>query len=194
MFLTVMVVSLVVGLVSGGKISRLADVDLDRVVWIAGSFLVKIASIKLLSGRFEPYPQVCLALSFGTYLMLFYGLYPNLRLRGFGVLAFGVFLNFLVIMANGGRMPVDLSPLGPDVLGSQISVLSSSFTHCMLGDNTRLTFLADIFSWKFLSRAPTTFSLGDIFMAAGIFLFIMSTMHASFSQRQKNGRIKGRDI
>ena len=174
MFLTVVAVSLVLGLVSGGKISHLGDIDLDRLGWIVGSFLVKIGSNKLLSGRVEPSSKVCLALSLVTYLMLFYGLCPNLRFPGFRVLTFGTFLNFIVILANGGRMPVDLSPLGPDVLNSQIPVLVSS-------------------SSEFLSKTPTTFSLGEILMAVGIFAFIMNVMHAGFLEGQKNGRIKGNE-
>jgi hypothetical protein len=193
LFLTVVAVSLVLGLVSGGKISHLGDIDLDRLGWIVGSFLVKIGSNKLLSGRVEPSSKVCLALSLVTYLMLFYGLCPNLRFPGFRVLTFGTFLNFIVILANGGRMPVDLSPLGADVLNSQIPVLVSSFTHCEMGDRTKLRCLADIFSSEFLSKTPTTFSLGDILMAVGIFAFIMNVMHAGFLEGQKNGRIKGNE-
>ena len=66
---------------------------------IAGAFVVKFGSVLLLS--FEPSPGLCMGISLVTYLVLFYGLYPNLRLPGFVPMALGMFLNFMAIMANG---------------------------------------------------------------------------------------------
>ena len=91
LFLVAVIISLVVGSVSGGKISRLGEIEIDRVVWIASSFLIKMASSHVLTGRFEPSPGICLSLSMLTYLTLFYGLYPNLRLPGFTLLTAGAF-------------------------------------------------------------------------------------------------------
>ncbi|HOB30280.1 MAG TPA: DUF5317 domain-containing protein [Bacillota bacterium] len=191
LFLVAVIISLVVGSVSGGKISRLGEIEIDRVVWIASSFLIKMASSHVLTGRFEPSSGICLSLSMLTYLTLFYGLYPNLRLPGFTLLTAGAFSNFLVIIANGGRMPVDLSHLEPGVVESQIPVLMRSLTHCQLITDTKLKVLADIFSWRFLIIKPTTFSIGDVLMAAGVFFFVLKIMHRDFGEWEKGDKIRG---
>ncbi|HHY11039.1 MAG TPA: DUF5317 domain-containing protein [Firmicutes bacterium] len=189
MFRFVVVFSLALGVLSGGKLSRLGELRLQRFQWIAGSFVVKFGSILLLTGRIAPSPVLCTVIALATYLMLFYGLYPNLRLPGFFALASGIFLNFLVIVANGGRMPVDPTGIGLDLLDSQVQALASSFTHQRITGNVRLRFLADIFGWKFLSKTPTTFSAGDVVMAAGIFWFILHTLHRGFPEAQNDVKI-----
>jgi len=112
-FRFVVVLSLVLGVLTGGKLSRLGELKLERFGWILASFAVKFGSVLLLQGKVEPSPALCTAISLATYLMLFYGLYPNLKLPGFAPMTLGMFLNFLVIIVNGGRMPV----LTPTVSG-----------------------------------------------------------------------------
>ncbi|HHX09925.1 MAG TPA: DUF5317 domain-containing protein [Firmicutes bacterium] len=189
MFRFLVVLSLVLGVLSGGKLSRLGELKLERFGWILGSFAVKFGSVLLLQGKVEPSPALCTAISLATYLMLFYGLYPNLKLPGFVPMASGMFLNCLVIIANGGRMPVDPNGIGTGLLDSQVQALGSSLTHQAITGDARLRWLADIFGWRFLSKTPTTFSVGDILMAAGVLWFILHTLHRGFPEARKDARI-----
>jgi hypothetical protein len=189
LFRFVVAVSLAIGVLSGGKLSRLGEIKLARTWWIAASFLIKFLPVFFLARILSPSPVTCTALSLATYFMLFYGLYPNLRLPGFAFLASGIFLNFLVIVANQGRMPVDPAGIGPNLLKSQVEALAASITHQPVHDGVRLGFLADIFGWRFLSGNPTTFSIGDVLMAAGILWFILHVMHCGFPDPQKDARI-----
>ena len=181
--------SLVLGVLSGGKLSRLGELRLERFPWIAASFAVKFGSILLLQGKVEPSPALCTAISLVTYLMLFYGLYPNLKLPGFTPMAAGMFLNFVAIITNGGRMPVDPHGIGMSLLESQVQDLGLSLTHQVIPDGVRLRFLADIFGWRFLSKDPTTFSVGDILMAACVLWFVLHTLHRGFPEARKDARI-----
>ena len=189
MFRFAVLLSLVLGVLTGGKLSRLGDIKLERFPWIAGAFVVKFGSVLLLQGKDEPSPGLCMGISLVTYLVLFYGLYPNLRLPGFVPMALGMFLNFMAIMANGGRMPVDPHGIGMSLLESQVRDLGSSLTHQVIPDGVRLRFLADIFGWRFLSKVPTTFSVGDILMAGGVLWFVLHTLHRGFPDTQKDARI-----
>ncbi len=189
MFRFIVAFSLLVGALSGGKLSRLGEIKLARIWWIAASFLIKFLPVFFLARILSPSPVMCMLLSLATYLMLFYGLYPNLRLPGFALLASGMFLNFVVIAVNQGRMPVDSTGIGPNLLKSQVEALAASFTHQMVHDGVRLGFLADIFGWRFFSSNPTTFSIGDVLMAAGILWFILHVMHRGFPNPQKDARI-----
>lgn len=189
MFRFMVILSLALAALSGGKLSNLGDIKLRRFPWILGAFAVKFGAIILLQGKVEPSPGLCSGIALVTYLMLFYGLYPNLRLPGFAPMALGMFLNFLAIMANGGRMPVDPHGIGMSLLESQVRDLGQSLTHQVIPDDVRLRFLADIFGWKFLSKVPTTFSIGDILMAIGILWFVLHTVHRGFPEPQKDARI-----
>lgn len=189
MFRFVVVLSLVLGVLTGGKLSRLGELKLERFGWILASFAVKFGSVLLLQGKVEPSPALCTAISLATYLMLFYGLYPNLKLPGFAPMTLGMFLNFLVIIVNGGRMPVDPNGIGMSLLESRVQDLGVSLTHQVISDDVRLRPFADIFGWKFLSKTPTTFSVGDILMAAGVLWFILHTLHRGFPEAQKDARI-----
>jgi hypothetical protein len=189
LFRFVVALSLVLGVSSGGKLSRLGDVKFQRIPWITGSFLIKYITALLFKGKLGPSPVVCTVVSSVVYFTLFYGLYPNLKLPGFFALTSGIFLNFLVIVANQGRMPVDPAGYGPGLLENQVEALAASLTHQKVHDNVRLRFLADIFGWKFFSKIPTTFSIGDVLMAAGISWFILHVMSRGFPDPQKDARI-----
>lgn len=189
MFAFVVTLALVVGIVSGGKLSRLADIRLQRFWWIAGSFLLKFTSKFFLTGKFAPSPAICTVMSVTTYLMLFYGLYPNLRLPGFWMLTSGVFLNFVVIVANQGRMPVQLAGLGPELLQKQIDKLAVSLTHQPVTNSVRLGFLADIFGSRLFSKPSTFFSIGDVLMAAGISWLLFYVLHRGFPDCENDAKI-----
>lgn len=104
------------------------------------------------------------------YLLLVPFLWINRRSTGLMLVAVGVLLNFTVISANGGRMPADnvrIAALGVRVPEGELA------KHQPLGPDTRLPFLADVIrAWPL----PELISFGDIFIAAGTFLFIQEMM------------------
>ncbi len=185
----VVVLSLAIGTLAGGKLSRLGELRLVRFEWVFGSLLMKFGLARLLAARTRPSPFSCTFLSLVTYAMLFYGLYPNLSLPGFPLLGLGTLLNFTAIMANKGRMPVQVAG-GKAVLSeSQFQALTASFTHQHMSKGTKLKFLADIYTWKFPSGRPTAFSLGDVLMAVGVFWFVLLTLRRGFPLGGKDATI-----
>ena len=189
LFQAVVLFSLIVGLASGGKIRSLANVKLENMWWIAASFVIRFAPGLLFTGRFVPSTAFCIVLSLAVYFLLFYGLYPSIKLPGFLLLATGSFLNFLVIMANGGRMPVDISLFESDLQEAAFGKLSASFTHKPVFSGVNLRFLADVFAWKIPPPKVTAFSIGDVLMAVGIFWFVLHVMHSGFPDLQKDVKI-----
>lgn len=183
------VFALVVGTLSGGKLSRLGELKLLRFEWIFGALLMKFGLVRFLTGRMLPSPLPCTILCLVTYVMLFYGLYPNLNLPGFPVLGLGALLNFAVIIANEGRMPVLVTGSKAVLSENRLGALTLSFTHQHMVSGTRLKFLADIHTWRFLSAKLTAFSLGDVFMAVGVFWFVFITLRRGFPLGGKDATI-----
>jgi hypothetical protein len=122
----------------------------------------------------------------------------NRKNPGFLLILIGVFLNFLVMALNGGRMPVSLdaaSVLDP----GYIEVLKESLyaKHTMLTSSTYLGFLGDVIPISDPYPRTQIISIGDIIMNIGIFFFIqylmvhhpmakkVDTLHPSFKGGEK---------
>lgn len=188
MLRTVVAFSLLAGIIFGGKLLRLADVRIKGLAWIIASFVVKFALV-FLSGRVKPQFVITFIGALVVYGLLLYGMALNLRLPGFSVLFAGIILNFIVIILNGGRMPVDTSLLDPVTYGAQISSLNVSLIHKPLLAGDKARFLADVFAYRFFSKIPTTFSIGDILMSVGITWFILHVMLKGFPETTKDVKI-----
>ncbi|MFI2856106.1 DUF5317 domain-containing protein [Paenibacillus sp. JSM ZJ436] len=124
----------------------------------------------------------------GIYIVGMAFLWMNRNQPGFGWILTGVFLNFLVMAVNGGRMPVSLqaaSVLDPyyvDML-SQGTVITK---HYLLDESTRLPFLGDIIPLSPPYPRSQAISIGDIVMNVGIFIYIVQLMSGDKKKAEKN--------
>nr|WP_268761781.1 DUF5317 domain-containing protein [Carboxydothermus pertinax] len=113
-----------------------------------------------------------------SYLLLFYGIYRNYKLPGMGLIGLGIFLNFLVIAANGGYMPADPRTISPEWITMMKKGIRG--THSLIDEHTRLTFLADnIYLWFYpitFSFGKPIISFGDIFITLGVFWLVFQGM------------------
>ena len=98
----------------------------------------------------------------------------NRHLPGMPILIVGLLLNLVVILANGGWMPIGPQTAnrlaGRDV--SELVSLGSRFGQkdiLLLPQNTHLEFLADRFLPPAWFPYQVAFSLGDIFIGSGVF-------------------------
>ena len=98
----------------------------------------------------------------------------NRQLPGMPILISGLLLNFVVIVANGGWMPISPQTAyllaGKDIL--QFMNLGGRFGEkdiLLLTQNTRFEFLADRFLLPAWLPYKTAFSLGDIMIGLGAF-------------------------
>ena len=175
---------LMVGWARGGSLVRLAHFPL-RCSWlILIAFLLQIVAFspQLESPGWSDRLGPALYISSILVLLLAVGL--NLSLSGMKILGLGLLLNFLVIAANGGYMPVPLDNLARSGMSLRAELLRAKghlFNSTVLTSETRLSFLADIFflpSWLPFSNV---FSIGDVFIGIGAFILVLQAM------RRENG-------
>jgi len=129
-----------------------------------------------------------LPLSLGI-LVLF--LWFNRHLQGFWLLAVGLLLNLAVIVANGGLMPISPETVAI-VHGTQVEEIIEGQT---IGDknvvvpveDTRLEWLGDRFTVPDPWPIQFAYSLGDLFLAIGVFWVLWAGGALPAASRQHSG-------
>src|SRR3990170_3055415 len=184
MLVSAIVAGLLAGLLAGGHIDNLARVA--RLRWIGLLFTALVVRLGTEAALRWGVPEVSayrlplFALAFG---LLAFVLWRNRARPGMAVALGGTLANATAILVNGGYMPVWKPAL--DVAGIPVSELSSAY---------HLVLTADIGSLEFLRHAgpladvipiaiPLPFlqnvaSVGDLFIDAGIALFLFATLVA----------------
>jgi|GEM_PF-342018 len=107
-----------------------------------------------------------------SYILILLCLLLNLRRFSIKLATGGMLLNFLVIAANDGYMPVWLKAMafaGYDTSKLTTTVLDTF--HALITESTRLSFLADIIPIPEPYPFPQILSIGDLLIMAGVFLF-----------------------
>lgn len=117
-------------------------------------------------GLFQPEWAGPLAKSL-VLVLVGYGFYQNRHLKSLYLVMLGLGLNTLVIVANGGHMPVSLEALKRAGVEGWEEILKAraDAVHSLLDENTRFPFLGDVIGLPPLRKAV---SPGDLFILAGI--------------------------
>jgi hypothetical protein len=117
----------------------------------------------------------------GTQIVLLIFAWLNRRQPGFWLLIVGLLANLIVIMANGGLMPItpDMverlypeAPFGSWQIGER---LGSGKDIVLSAKATRLWFLSDRFFLPAWPDVRVAFSLGDVLIAAGAFWLLWTS-------------------
>ncbi len=169
------ILGLLLGLRSGGRISNLASIQL-RWVWILfAAVVVRFATESMLNAGVEvadTFRVVLWALSFG---LLLAGLWVNRSYPGLSLAFIGILLNAIVILVNGGYMPVWGSALeaagftSADVQSAIHVVLPGTAGDFLL----RLLIIGDIIPIP-VPLIRNVASLGDAFLALGLGFFLFA--------------------
>jgi len=183
--LLAMALSVAVALLRGGRLTHLARVSF-RYGWLAIlAFLMQTTVIyfpEQRMGEVSFLKSLVLPVSYG--LILFVAVL-NHKLPGMAAIMLGLTLNILVMVANGGFMPVTLEALqraglahmalgiedGARVMASKDIILSREVT--------RLWYLSDILVLRRPFPWSTVFSVGDVLLMAGVFVLLQRTMRPS---------------
>jgi hypothetical protein len=143
-------IALGVALLTGGSLVRVLETRL-RAVWaLFGALALQVALDLFWSGSGNGLSRILLGLS---YALLVGFCLANVANKGMSVVAFGIVLNGLVIMVNGG-MPIRTDPGFRETVKHHAERPSDS-----------LTFLGDIIVLRPLNQA---LSFGDLILLVGL--------------------------
>ncbi|MCL4553292.1 MAG: DUF5317 domain-containing protein [Candidatus Marsarchaeota archaeon] len=178
MFLVIAVaLGLVDGFIRRGKLTNLTQLPL-RFGWII--FL----SLFLQIAAFSPLLEKPLGSFVGpifvlSELALLVTTALNIKIDGLELFFLGLLLNLVVLVANGGYMPITSEGLILSGRAEQAEALKSVAhlaNSTLLTDQSRLPFLSDIIVLPSVVPLANVFSAGDVFIALGAFVAVRQGM------------------
>lgn len=153
----VLVVSVVVSLLRGGKLSNLPD------IYARGWWLLFIGFGMQIVASLVTSPRAAVSLLLTSYAVLLIMVWLNRSEAGMWIAGIGLLMNFVVISLNNG-MPV--LPEAIRLAGGTSDVVFGA-KHVLLDASSRFPFLADV-----IPLPGSVISLGDVFLAVGLGAFI----------------------
>lgn len=158
------------GLAGGGNLSNLARLKfrwpLLLVAAIALRYIVIFSPLSKVEGAQYGYAA-------SLAVIVLWTVWHLRLLPGVWLVTLGATLNLIVVLANGGRMPVDAT-LAATQLGGILAQRGHIGQYAVMGPDTHLGFLGD---WLSLGPLPEAYSPGDILIAMGIALVILISLH-----------------
>jgi len=156
LWLLCLALGLVAGLAVGGRMGNLARLKFHWPWMIPAAVAVReavlLTPLNRVAGAQYAYAVALLAVVAWT-------VWNFHRLPGIWLLTAGAALNLLVILANGGHMPV-----APELAGSLLRN-GSIGQYTVMGAGTNLNLLGD---WIALYPVPEAYSLGDLLIGIGL--------------------------
>ena len=180
LWLLALAVGLVLGLGAGGSITNLARLQFRWPLLLLAGIVVRevvlLTPLNRVGGAQYAY-------AFSLAVIVAWTIWHFDRLPGIWFVTAGGLLNLIVILANGGRMPV--APALAGVLLKHGSI--GQYT--VMGPGTNLGWLGD---WISLGPFPEAYSAGDLLIALGVALVVTVAVHRPPASRLPKTETSGR--
>ena len=181
--LAAVLVALIIGIVTGGSLSRLGRLPL-RLLWLPIlGFGLQIYMIYWPSATAPALLSLHTGVLVASYLLLLWFIWINRRTIGVLVMGVGLLMNLTVMLANGGYMPI--TPEAVRSVGHEYELssweagsrLRNTKDVLLPREQSSLWFLSDLFVVRRPFPIPSVFSPGDAVLTLGASLLILVGMH-----------------
>jgi len=177
-YVYIIIISIIIGLLRNGKLGSLSQISLKKTELIVLACLIQGGIIFLGSRNIKFVLDHSSYMIIFSYIVLLLAVWYNKNLKGINFVSLGIIFNFIVIVANGGHMPVLLSSLHKAGLNDFALVLKEGtyVTHTLITEKTLFRFLADVIPLSPPFPDPSVVSVGDFLMFYGVFSLIQNAM------------------
>jgi MFS family permease len=168
---------LVLGLLLGGKLENLADIRLRYLPLLFLALLIRFGTEAALAYGVDAAELLRVPLLGLAYGLLLWTLWHNRSYPGIALAFIGIALNGLVILWNGGRMPVWMPAYEVSGLPGPLN----SLLHVPLSAELNTEFFLQLGPFSDVIPIPiwpvnNVASLGDMFLSAGLAFFLFATL------------------
>lgn len=171
------ILSVIVAYLRKGRFKNLETVDFKACYLLLVAAIIQIGisilkNIGILFGDSIFYFQLL------SYILMIICIILNINKTSMKVFLIGVVLNFVVIFANGGKMPVSLNGIKGinDSIGLELPISDYDIKHQGITPDTKFAYLSDIILLPKPYPLPKILSIGDIFIMIGLFVFLQEGM------------------
>ena len=173
LFVAAIVLGLVFGLLTGGRLENVARLRFRRPWLLIGAVLVREVILLTPLGAYDGarFAYVAALIVILTWTVLHWPI-----ARGVWLASAGILLNLVVIVVNGERMPV-----APDLAGSLLT-RGPIGQYTVMGATTRLNLLGD---WIAFYPVREAYSPGDVLIAIGLAIVVFSAARNPRPYREK---------
>lgn len=173
------VLGLLLGLRTGGRITNLGLIQLRWVALLFAAVIVRFSTELLLESGVELVQTLRLPLLATGFGLLLAALWVNRGYPGLGLAFVGILLNATVIVINGGYMPVWEPSL--NAAGLTAADVSSAIHVLVAADIQATTFLGQAVFLGDVIPIPlpvvqNVASLGDVFLSVGLAFFLFASV------------------
>ncbi|MCK4309526.1 MAG: DUF5317 domain-containing protein [Candidatus Atribacteria bacterium] len=196
LYVYIIIISIIIGLLRKGKLSSLSQISLKRIELIVLACLIQAGLIFLGSKKVKFVLDYSSYIIIFSYIVLLLAVWYNKELKGMKIIALGIVFNIMVIVANGGHMPVLLSSLYKAGLNDFALVLKEGtyVTHTLITEKTLFRFLADVIPLPPPFPDPSVVSVGDFLMFYGVFSLIQNAMVKAQNSEIRNQNSEDKEL
>jgi MFS family permease len=176
MLIGAIALGLVLGLVAGGNLANLGSIRLHRVGLLVVALGLRLGTDYLLNAGVGAVETLRVPLLAGAFVLLLIALWANRSYPGMSLAFVGILSNAVVIVANGGYMPI----YGPSLAAAGLTPADvSAATHIILPPALDANFLlhlgplADVIPIP-LPLVQNVASIGDAFLTLGLAFFLFA--------------------
>jgi len=169
---------LILGLIAGGSLGNLASIRLHRLGLLAIALLLRVVTELLLNAGVAPVEALRVPLLAGAFGLLLVALWANRGYPGMLVVFIGILSNTIVIIVNGGYMPI----WEPALVAAGLTPADvTSAIHYILPPALDANFLlhlgplADVIPIP-LPLIQNVASIGDAFLTLGLAFFLFAAV------------------
>ena len=166
---------LLLGLLAGGKLRNLAEIHLRWAWLLVVAVVLRFATEAALGAHIEIVETLRLPLLAGAFAILLVALWVNRTYPGLSLAFLGVLSNTLVILVNGGFMPI----WSPALTAAGLTEADVTRSFHIVIDGAAPDFLGRLLILGDVIPAPISFirnvySLGDLFLTLGLAFFLFA--------------------
>lgn len=183
-----LLLAIIVGYMKGGKFIRLKNLNFKKlspiIIALVVQYLVLIFSdrdLKVIGNYVEEIYLV-------SFILIFIGVIINMNIPSLWIVFVGAISNFIVFVMNGMKIPVSFDALKIAGMNSTIKLMESGQykLYDAITNATDYEILGKIIAIDNILPLAGVFSVGDVLITMGLFVFIESSMNDKKLDRRIN--------